>query len=184
MLSLKRTLGVFVHGAGASSRKVTRPNNTDSRRGPYPSPVAGNLFRLNEHPIRASYSALPVKRPLGPSQLKQRTGDRLDAKFAYAKMETTLYDRYDLKWEGDQLRLLSGRLLATIERDVTLSSLWRVRLPDGQTSGLANQGRIRDAAVSLALSSLNNRCCLAKPQFLGAHVHGTARQVDECRATK
>ncbi len=42
-----------------------------------------------------------------------------------------MYERHDLKWDSDELRLVTGRLLATVERDAKWSSMWRVRLPDG-----------------------------------------------------
>jgi hypothetical protein len=52
-----------------------------------------------------------------------------------------MYDRYDLKWDGDQLRLISGRLLATIQRDDVWPSMCRVRLPDGHRTELVNPTR-------------------------------------------
>jgi hypothetical protein len=66
-----------------------------------------------------------------------------------------LHDRFDLKWDGDHLRLISGRLLATIERDQTWPGMWRVRLPDGHVTDMVNLTRAKDAAISLALASLN-----------------------------
>jgi hypothetical protein len=67
-----------------------------------------------------------------------------------------MYDRFDLKWEGDHLRLISGRLLATIERDQTWPTMWRVRrLPHGHVTDIVNLSRARDAATTLALASLN-----------------------------
>ena len=64
-------------------------------------------------------------------------------------------DRFDLKWDGDHLRLISGRLLATIERDQMWQSMWRVRLPDGHVTDMVNLTRAKDAATTLALASLN-----------------------------
>jgi hypothetical protein len=64
-------------------------------------------------------------------------------------------DRFDLKWDGDHLRLISGRLLATIERDQTWPGMWRFRLPDGHVTDVVNLTRAKDAAITLALASLN-----------------------------
>jgi hypothetical protein len=67
-----------------------------------------------------------------------------------------MYERHDLKWQGNQLRLRSGRLLATIVPDADNPFLWRVRLPRASLSDDAvNLARARDAAVSLALANLN-----------------------------
>jgi hypothetical protein len=65
-----------------------------------------------------------------------------------------MFDRFDLRWDGDELRLLSGRLVATIERDAD-RGMYRVRLPDGFRSDRVNHTRARDAAIALALADLN-----------------------------
>jgi hypothetical protein len=66
-----------------------------------------------------------------------------------------MHDRFDLKWDGDRLRPISGRLLATVERDPKWPTMWRVRLSDGYLTDTANLTRAKDAAVTLALASLN-----------------------------
>ena len=68
-----------------------------------------------------------------------------------------MYGRQDLKWDGRQLRLLSSRsvVLASIEPDLTWPRMWRVRLPDGYLTDMANLSRAKDAAASLALGILN-----------------------------
>jgi hypothetical protein len=66
------------------------------------------------------------------------------------------YGFSNVRWDGFRLRLASGRLLATIEPDAQ-SGLYRVRMPNGSLSGLANLSRAKDAAVSLALVELNAR---------------------------
>ena len=66
-----------------------------------------------------------------------------------------MYDRDALKWDGDRLRLRSGRLLATLERDRTWPAMWRVRLPTGHVTDMVNRTRAKDAAATLALAVLN-----------------------------
>jgi hypothetical protein len=66
-----------------------------------------------------------------------------------------IYGRNDIKWDGDRLRLHSGRLLATVEPDQKWNGMWRVRLPGGHLSDMVNPIRARDAAISLALGALN-----------------------------
>jgi hypothetical protein len=68
-----------------------------------------------------------------------------------------MYDRQDLKWDGRRLRLFSssGRVLASVEPDLTWPGMWRVRLPDGYLTDMVNLSRAKDAAASLALGVLN-----------------------------
>jgi hypothetical protein len=71
-------------------------------------------------------------------------------------MTADRFYRYaDVRWEGRQLRLLSGRLLATVERDREWPTVYRVHFPDGRLTDLVNLTRAKDAAVALALASLN-----------------------------
>ena len=72
-------------------------------------------------------------------------------------MNTTqrVYGCQDLRWEGHQLRLLTGRLLATVEPDRQWAGMYRVRFRDGHLTDIANISRARDAAVALALSDIN-----------------------------
>ena len=67
-----------------------------------------------------------------------------------------IFGQTALKWEGDRLCLRSGRLLATVEPDQKWNGMWRVRLPGGHLSDMVNRTRARDAAISLALGTLNN----------------------------
>jgi len=70
-------------------------------------------------------------------------------------MRGTMYDRSDLKWDGNRLRVRTGRLLATIEQHDTWPGMWRVR-HNGRLSDLTNRARAKDATVVLALASLNH----------------------------
>lgn len=60
-----------------------------------------------------------------------------------------------LAWDGLELRLRAGGVLATIEPDGEWPGLWRVRTPDGRLSDMVNLTRAKDAALSLALAALN-----------------------------
>jgi hypothetical protein len=75
-----------------------------------------------------------------------------------------MYDSTDLAWKGDRLRLHSGRVLATIEPDQDWPVMWRVQMPDGQFSDMANRTRAKDAAVTLALAALNGRQARTEPR--------------------
>jgi hypothetical protein len=61
----------------------------------------------------------------------------------------------DLKWIGHELRLTSGRLLATVKPDPEWPNLWRVHMPDGHVTDMVNLSRAKDAAGTLALAVLN-----------------------------
>jgi hypothetical protein len=61
-----------------------------------------------------------------------------------------------LMWHGDRLLLRAGRrLLSAIEPDSEWPGMWRVRLPDGYLSDMANRTRAKDAAQLVALATLN-----------------------------
>jgi hypothetical protein len=64
------------------------------------------------------------------------------------------YRRDRLRWDGDRLLLGSGRLVAMVEVDAEYSTLWRVWLPDGHVSDMANRTRAKDAAETIALAVL------------------------------
>ena len=66
-----------------------------------------------------------------------------------------IYSVADLHWRDHELHLKTGRLLATIEPDVTYPKMWRVRLPNGHLTDMVNKTRAKDAAISLALTALN-----------------------------
>jgi hypothetical protein len=62
-----------------------------------------------------------------------------------------------LIWYGDRLLLRAGRrLLSAIEPDAEWPGMWRVRLPDGRLSDMANRTWAKDAARALALATLNS----------------------------
>jgi len=67
-----------------------------------------------------------------------------------------IYGRGDLKWKDRELRLVTGRLLATVEPDTNWAGMYRVRLPDGHVTDMVNISRAKDAAISLALTDLNS----------------------------
>ena len=67
-----------------------------------------------------------------------------------------MYGYRETRWDGYRLRLSTGRILATIEPDRDWVGMFRVRLPDGRLTDMTNLTRAKDAAVSLALSTLNN----------------------------
>ena len=66
-----------------------------------------------------------------------------------------VYGCQDIRWDGHRLRLLTGRLIATVEPDARWAGMYRVRLPGGHLTDTVNLSRAKDAAVSLALSELN-----------------------------
>jgi hypothetical protein len=76
-----------------------------------------------------------------------------------------MFDRFDLKWADNELRLISNKLLATIERDQARPSLFRIRLPDGHLTEAVSQAEARDTATRLALDSLSV-AQLDRPAFL------------------
>jgi hypothetical protein len=52
-----------------------------------------------------------------------------------------------LMWHGDRLLLRAGRrLLSAVQPDPEWPGMWRVRLPDGDLSDMANRTRAKDAA--------------------------------------
>ena len=62
-----------------------------------------------------------------------------------------------LMWHGDRLLLRAGRrLLSAVQPDPEWPGMWRVRLPDGDLSDMANRTRAKDAAQLLALATLNS----------------------------
>jgi hypothetical protein len=63
-------------------------------------------------------------------------------------------DRFELRWDGDQLRLVSDRLLATLERDPAEPGMVRVVLPGGHVTASVELWRAKEAAEALAVASL------------------------------
>jgi hypothetical protein len=70
-------------------------------------------------------------------------------------MTRRIFGCQDIRWGGHRLRLLTGRLLATVEPDAQWAGVYRVRFPDGRSTDIVNLSRAKDAAVSLALAELN-----------------------------
>jgi hypothetical protein len=69
-----------------------------------------------------------------------------------------IFGRQDIKWDGLRLRLRTGgRLLATVEEDADWVGMYRVRLPGGYVTDMANLTRAKDAAIGLALNKLNSQ---------------------------
>jgi hypothetical protein len=73
------------------------------------------------------------------------------------KKSHRIYGLQDIRWEGHRLRLLTGRLLATVEPDSQWAGMYRVRFRDGHLTDMVNLSRAKDAAITLALTNLNNR---------------------------
>ena len=68
---------------------------------------------------------------------------------------TTVHNRTALVWRGDDLHLSRGRRMLRVVPDATWPGMWRIETSDGRLSDIANQTRIRDAAMSIALGELN-----------------------------
>ena len=65
-------------------------------------------------------------------------------------------DRTALQWKGDGLHLYGkGKPVVAIVPDGRWPSMWRVRLPDGRLTDMANRTRAKDEAASIALGVLN-----------------------------
>ena len=73
------------------------------------------------------------------------------------KKSHRIYGHQDINWDGYRLRLSTGRLLATVEPDPNWAGMYRARLPNGHLTDMVNLARAKDAAISLALSDLNNK---------------------------
>ena len=65
------------------------------------------------------------------------------------------HDMNLLRWDGLNLRLKTGRLLAVVEPDAKYPGMYRVRTKDGHLTDMVNLSRAKDAARSLAMASLN-----------------------------
>jgi hypothetical protein len=63
----------------------------------------------------------------------------------------------NLKWTGHELRLWSGRLLATVKPDPDWPGMWRAHMADGHVTDMVNLSRAKDAAGALALAALDPR---------------------------
>ena len=68
-------------------------------------------------------------------------------------------DRLNWRHADGQLFLHHGNNrnpLLTVERDLEYTGMYRIRFPDGGVSDMANLTRAKDAAIALALQSLNS----------------------------
>jgi hypothetical protein len=67
-----------------------------------------------------------------------------------------VYGRERLRWDDSTLRLDGkGKGLLQIVPDGRYPNMWRLKLPSGKQSEMANRTRARDAATSHALMLLN-----------------------------
>jgi hypothetical protein len=67
-----------------------------------------------------------------------------------------IYGRERLRWDNSALRLDGkGKALLQIVADGRYADMWRIKLPAGGVSEMANRTRARDAVMSLALMILN-----------------------------
>jgi hypothetical protein len=67
---------------------------------------------------------------------------------------TKTYESRDLYFDGLTLRLKTGRILAVVVADDKWPNMYRVQIPGGDISDMANLSRAKDAAISLALADL------------------------------
>jgi hypothetical protein len=73
-----------------------------------------------------------------------------------------------LHWRGRTVHF-GNRVLATIVPDDTYPAMWRVKLPDGQLTDMANITWTRERAIGLALEAISAgstpaRTCRKPPQ--------------------
>jgi hypothetical protein len=66
-----------------------------------------------------------------------------------------VYNHKDMEWNSHELRLTTGRLLATVKPDPDWPGLWRAHMADGHVTDMVNLSRAKDAASILALAALN-----------------------------
>jgi hypothetical protein len=84
----------------------------------------------------------------------------------------------ELFWSDLVLRLGSGRgrILATVIPDLEWPNMYRVQMPGHQVSDMVNLARAKDAAMCLALTSLNvvgglMTGCPLRPLHIDSVVH-------------
>src|SRR5437868_4852609 len=66
-----------------------------------------------------------------------------------------MIERANLEWKAHGLHLYGkGKPVVTIVPDAKYPAMWRVRLPDGRLTDMANRTRAKDAAASIALGIL------------------------------
>ena len=118
-------------------------------------------------PVAACSQYLPRTALLGhvkagastaPCQIIQENLKRRRLPPSDTKENDVIYGRESLHWDDSTLRLGGkGRALLRIVPDGRYPDMWRVKLPTGGLSEMANRTRVRDAAISHALMLLNNR---------------------------
>jgi hypothetical protein len=70
----------------------------------------------------------------------------------------TVYPSKRLQWKDDARHLDGkGRAIVRIVPDATYAGMWRVELPDGQLSDMANRTWAKDAALTIACRLLNQQ---------------------------
>jgi hypothetical protein len=62
-----------------------------------------------------------------------------------------------------------GQPLATVEPDVQHAGMWRIRMPDGWVSDLANLSRAKEGAIRSILFVLNGKETASAAQPLAKH---------------
>jgi hypothetical protein len=67
-----------------------------------------------------------------------------------------VFGRNHLAWHGDILKL-DRRELARLVPDTNYPIMWRVLLLDGHLTDMLNHTRAKDAALALALATLNRK---------------------------
>ena len=73
-----------------------------------------------------------------------------------------------LHWKGRTVHF-GKRVFASIVPDDTYPAMWRVKLPDGQLTDMANTTWTRERAIALALEAISadpttNKTCRKPPQ--------------------
>jgi hypothetical protein len=113
--------------------------------------------------------------PIKAARLRHRSdGVEAPGKVSIAAPQARrIVGRDRLSWRADTngLALYRGhsrQILVRIVPDATWAGMFRVRLPDGQISDMANLPRTKDAALGIALRSLNSEAQDSPPGGLQA----------------
>ena len=86
----------------------------------------------------------------------------------------------DLSWrkaDGTHILYLRQKALLEVIPDKTYPNMWRVQLPDGTVSDMANLVWAKDAAVSIALGTLNPKKKARETPSEGVYSHLNAGEV-------
>jgi len=68
-----------------------------------------------------------------------------------------------------------GKPLATVEPDAQHAGMWRIHMPDGWVSDLANLSRVREAAIGSVLFVLNRKETARNRPPVRANAEGATR---------